>query len=57
MANVRLAEVVLENGLPVAVTGTIDLMNLVGPANRPASLGSYRATFPSVATGRRQRWH
>jgi general secretion pathway protein N len=49
MANVALAEAVLDGGLPVAVTGTIDLMNLVGPANRPASLGSYRATFPATA--------
>jgi general secretion pathway protein N len=46
-ANARLSELVVENGLPVALTGNIDLVNLVGPANRPASLGSYRATFPS----------
>jgi general secretion pathway protein N len=49
MANARLAEVVVEKGLPVAVTGTIDLMNVVGPANRPANIGSYRATFPAAA--------
>jgi general secretion pathway protein N len=48
-ANARLSELVVENGLPVALTGTIDLVNLVGPANRPANLGSYRATFPSTA--------
>lgn len=47
-ANVQLAELVVEQGVPVAVTGTLDLVNLVGPANRPASLGSYRATFPSA---------
>lgn len=49
-ANAQLSELVVEDGLPVALTGTIDLVNLVGPANRPASLGSYRATFPA-ATG------
>lgn len=48
-ANARLTEVVVEDGLPVALSGTIDLMNVVGPANRPAALGSYRATFPSAA--------
>ncbi len=47
-ANARLSELVVEHGLPVALTGSIDLVNLVGPANRPASLGSYRATFPST---------
>lgn len=49
-ANARLEELVMEKGLPVTLTGSIDLVNLVGPANRPASLGSYRATFLS-ATG------
>ena len=49
MANVQLSEVVIEGGLPTALTGTVDLVNLVGPANRPANLGSYRATFPAIA--------
>lgn len=48
-ASARLSELVVENGLPVVLTGTIDVANLVGPANRPAKLGSYRATFPSTA--------
>jgi general secretion pathway protein N len=47
-ATAQLSELVMENGLPVTLTGSIDLLNLVGPANRPASLGSYRATFPST---------
>ncbi len=50
-ANARVTELVVENGLPVALTGNIDLLNLVGPANRPANLGSYRATFPSATGG------
>jgi general secretion pathway protein N len=50
-ATARLSELIVENGLPVAITGTIDAANLVGPANRPAQLGSYRATFPSSAGG------
>ena len=48
-ANARLTELVVEHGLPIAIAGTVDLANLVGPANRPADLGSYRATFPSAA--------
>jgi general secretion pathway protein N len=49
LANLRLAELEIEGGIPVDVTGTIDLMNLVGPANRPASLGSFQATFPAAS--------
>lgn len=48
-ANARFPRIVIEGGLPVDVAGTLDVSNLVGPANRPANLGSYRATFPSAA--------
>ncbi len=48
-ANAKLDELALQNGIPTAITGTIDMVDLVGPANRPASLGSYRATFPAPA--------
>jgi general secretion pathway protein N len=50
-ANLKLAELVIEDRVPVAVTGTVDLIDVVGPANRPARLGSYRATFPSATPG------
>lgn len=51
-ANARFSRIVVEHGLPVEVAGTLDVLNLVGPVNRPANLGSYRATFPSAtATG------
>lgn len=43
----RLDELDLDNGVPQGITGTIDLLELVGPANRPAALGSYRVTFPT----------
>lgn len=46
-ANVQLDELALDDGVPAAITGTIDLLELVGPANRPARMGSYRATFPA----------
>jgi len=46
--NAKLAEVRLANGVPTLIEGTVDILNLVGPANRPANLGSFRATFPAT---------
>lgn len=47
MLTLRLDELALDNGVPAAITGTIDILQLVGPANRPAALGSYRVIFPA----------
>lgn len=47
--NLRLDALALAAGVPVDLTGAVDVMNLVGPANRPANLGSFRATFPAEA--------
>ncbi len=46
-ATVKLDELALDNGVPTAIAGTIDVLELVGPANRPASMGSYRVVFPA----------
>jgi general secretion pathway protein N len=50
-ATLRLPQLTLENSWPVALTGTIEIANLVGPANRPAALGSYKVVFPEGAAG------
>jgi general secretion pathway protein N len=49
--NVKLTEAVVDNAWPVAVTGTIEVADLVGPANRPAALGSYKVVFPAEGAG------
>jgi general secretion pathway protein N len=48
-ARLRLAQLALENAWPVAATGTVEVADLVGPANRPASLGGYKVVFPEGA--------
>ena len=48
-ATLRLPQLALENAWPVALTGTIEIANLVGPANRPAALGGYKVVFPEGA--------
>ncbi len=45
--NLKLGELALDNSWPVAATGTIEITDLVGPANRPAALGSYKVVFPA----------
>jgi general secretion pathway protein N len=47
--NVKLAQLALENAWPVAALGTVEVMDLTGPANRPAALGSYKVAFPEGA--------
>ncbi|HEY7641417.1 MAG TPA: type II secretion system protein N [Steroidobacteraceae bacterium] len=48
-ATVRLDQLAIENSWPVAATGTIEVADLVGPANRPASLGGYKVVFAEGA--------
>ena len=45
----KLTQLTLENSWPVAATGTVEVTNLVGPANRPAALGNYKIVFPGKA--------
>ena len=47
--NVKLAQLAVQNSWPVAATGTVEVMDLVGPANKPAALGSYKVAFPEGA--------
>src|SRR5690349_4524359 len=48
-ATLKLPQLVLENGWPVAATGTVDVIDLVGPPNRPIPMGGYRVVFPEAA--------
>jgi general secretion pathway protein N len=46
-ANINLDELVLRNNWPSLATGTVDIVDVTGPANEPVNLGNYRVTFPS----------
>jgi general secretion pathway protein N len=48
--NLKLGELALANGWPTALNGAIEVTDLVGPANRPAALGSYKVVFPEGAS-------
>lgn len=45
-ANLKLAQLALENGWPVSATGTVEGIDITGPANKPVNRGSYKITFP-----------
>lgn len=44
---IRLQNGVIDNGVPLELHGTIDLIDLEGPPRQPARVGSYRITFPA----------
>lgn len=46
--NLKLAELTVEQGWPVRIEGTIETMDLTGPARKPANMGSYKVTFPAT---------
>jgi hypothetical protein len=48
-ARLSLDQLAIENAWPVAATGTVEVADLVGPANRPASLGGYKVVFANDA--------
>jgi general secretion pathway protein N len=49
--NLKLSQLALEDSWPVAATGTVEVTDLVGPANRPAALGNYKVVFPAEGGG------
>jgi general secretion pathway protein N len=49
-AQFKLDELVLKNNWPSVAKGTVDVIDITGPANEPANLGSYRITFPGPNT-------
>lgn len=48
--NLKLAYLTLEQGWPVQAEGTLETLDLTGPARRPANLGSYKVTFSGEQT-------
>ncbi|MET0499652.1 MAG: type II secretion system protein N [Steroidobacteraceae bacterium] len=44
--NAKLATLVILNGWPANATGTVEVLDLVGPPRKPAAMGSYKLTFP-----------
>jgi hypothetical protein len=49
--NVQFERLVMENGLPVAANGQLEVSNLVAPTIHRASIGGYRAEFFTQDTG------
>lgn len=47
--NLRLARLVLEHSWPSSADGTIEAVDITGPARKPANMGSYKITFPAAA--------
>jgi general secretion pathway protein N len=44
--NLKLADLVVANGWPTVLNGTVEAVDLVGPPRKPANIGSYKLTFP-----------
>lgn len=47
MTQARFSEIVLRNGWPIAAQGTLDIVDLTGPASEASNIGAYRLTFPA----------
>ncbi len=45
-AQVKLAELQMKDGWPVKAEGTLDVIDLTGPARQPSNIGAYRLQFP-----------
>jgi general secretion pathway protein N len=50
MVNLRLSELVLEDGWPVSATGTVDILDLQNTTQRSPLSGSYKITLPAPNT-------
>jgi general secretion pathway protein N len=48
--NLKFATLELVDGWPEQADGTLEVIDLTGPARRPANLGSYKVVFPPDAT-------
>ena len=48
--NGRFERLALDSGWPSEVVGTLDAMDVTGPARRPANVGSYRITFDPASS-------
>jgi general secretion pathway protein N len=48
--NGRFSQLTLENGWPTQANGTLEVLDLNGPARKPAKAGSYRIVFDPAAS-------
>jgi general secretion pathway protein N len=48
--NAKVSRLSLEDGWPTEVDGMLDLVDITGPAQRPANVGSYRVVFDPAAS-------
>lgn len=48
--NLKLASLTLEKGWPTQAEGTLETLDLTGPARRPANMGSYQVAFTGEQT-------
>lgn len=48
--NAKFARLTLENGWPTQVDGTLDALDVTGPARQPTNVGSYRLVFDPAAS-------
>jgi general secretion pathway protein N len=49
--NARMARLSLDAGWPVAAEGSVEVLDLTGPARQPANLGGYKILFPPGTSG------
>lgn len=49
--NLKLAHVMLEKGWPTRAEGTLEAIDLTGPARHPVNMGSYKVTFAGQPSG------
>ncbi len=45
--NLRLSNLQIAQGWPTAIDGTVEILQLTGPARSPTNIGSYKVTFPA----------
>jgi general secretion pathway protein N len=45
--NLRLSSVQIAQGWPTSLNGTVEILQLTGPARSPTNIGSYKVTFPA----------
>lgn len=48
--NAKFSQLIVENGWPTKVDGSLDAVDLTGPARKPAKVGSYRVVFDPTAS-------
>jgi general secretion pathway protein N len=49
MLVLQLEKLELANGWPTAASGTVEVVDVIGPANRQINMGRYKVTFPADA--------